>query len=174
MDVAFRLTFEAERPGALRRLILALSPSVACVIRYRLQCFFASYGFGAVASTLKFINLILYAVDLDERARIGGGFVIAHPNAIQIKGDVTIGERFVAHHHVTIGSSPFCEVDREPGPLIIGDGAIFGMGSSAYGALVIGDNCRVGANTVVDRSFPAGAWLLGVPAKIVNAVASDA
>jgi serine O-acetyltransferase len=42
------------------------------------------------------------------------------------------------------------------------------MGSCAYGNIAIGDGCRIGANSVVDRSVPPGSFLLGIPARIVS------
>ena len=167
-DIAFRRSYQQERPGWLGSLRLLMSPGVGCGIRYRLQCLFFSNRLAPLGSVFKFLNLVLYGVDIDEGAQIGGCFLIGHPISILITADVTIGERCVVYHHTTIGRSPVFETGLEPGPIIIGEDVIFGMGSCAYGKIVIGDGCRVGANTVVDRSFPPGSCLSGVPARIVN------
>ena len=167
-DIAFRRAFELEKLKRIRSLRLLVSPAVACVVRYRLQCLFYSCRLTPFGWALKFLNLILYGVDIDQRARIDGGFVIGHPAAIRITADVTIGERFVIYHQTAIGRSPYFEPGREPGPLVIGRDVTFGMGSCAYGNIAIGDGCRIGANSVVDRSVPPGSFLLGIPARIVS------
>lgn len=166
-DLAFRRAFELDEPGRRRTFGFHMRPAAACVIRYRLQCLLYSHGLTPLGWAFKFFNLLLYGVDIDHRARIGGGLVIPHPVAILITADVTIGERCVIHHQTAIGRSPYFEPGREPGPLMIGKDVTFGMGSCAYGNIVIGDGCRIGANTVVDRSVPSGSFLFGVPARIV-------
>jgi len=166
-DLAFRGDLEPKR-GWIRDLVLLTEPGVACVIRYRLQCLFYSNGFVLLGRTLKFLNLIFYGVDLHQRARIGGGFVILHPVCIFITDDVTIGERCIVYHHTTLARSPYLEPGREPGPLVVGNDVTFGMGSCAYGNIGIGDGCSVGANTVVDRSCAPHSYLIGVPARIVS------
>jgi serine O-acetyltransferase len=145
-------------------------PGVACVVRYRLQCFFYSNGLAPFGKLLKFLNLILYGVQIDEGTRIGGGFYMGHAVTILITGAVTIGERCVLFHQNTIGISPFFEPGRVSGPLVIGNDVTFGGGACAYGNIVIGDRCRIGVNAVVDQSFPAGSVLFGVPARVVSRV----
>ncbi len=36
------------------------------------------------------------------------------------------------------------------------------------GAVTLGDGCRVGANAVVVRNVPAGATVVGIPARVVR------
>jgi serine O-acetyltransferase len=165
-DIAFRRIFDARPAGAINDLLLLTNPALRCVISFRLQGLFYGHGLGLLGSLLKYINLIVYGVEIDERARIGGGFVIGHPISIRIGGDVIIGERCVVYHHVTIVSDPFFEPGREPGPCVVGDDVIFAMGSCAQGKIAIGDGCRIGANTLVEKSVPAGASVFGSPAKI--------
>jgi serine O-acetyltransferase len=164
-DLAFRREFDAQPPGWRREFALAMNPAVRCVISYRLQCFFQSHRLSLFGRIFKGLNLVLYGVEIDEQARIAGGFVIGHPTAIRIAGETTIGKRCIVYHHTMIGPSPYCEVGREPGPLDIGDDVIVGMGASVYGPISIGDGCRIGANSVVEKSCPAGSILHGAPAR---------
>jgi serine O-acetyltransferase len=167
-DFAFRRSLEGERPGWIRSVRLQMSPASACVLRYRLQCFFYSNRLAPLGWFCKYMNLVLYSVEIDESAHIAGGFVIGQPTAVRITGDVSIGERCVVYHQTMIGRSPFLEPEREPGPLIVGKDVIFGPGSCTYGKIEIGNGCRIGANTAVDRSFPPNTFLLGVPARVVR------
>jgi serine O-acetyltransferase len=170
-DIAFRCTYEHKPPNLMTALRMLRHPGVACVVRYRLQCFFYSNGLAPFGKLLKFLNLLLYGVQIDERAHIGGGFYMGHAVTILITGDVTIGERCVLFHQNTIGISPFFEPGRASGPLVIGNDVTFGGGACAYGNIVIEDRCRIGVNAVVDQSFPAGSVLFGVPARVVGRVA---
>jgi serine O-acetyltransferase len=167
-DLAHNQARKLKKPGLIGTLRLLVSSPMACVIRYRLQCLLYSNRLGPLGSVLKFLNLLLYGIEIDERARIGGGFVIGHPRAILITADVTIGERCVIYHQTMVGKSPYFEPGKDSGPVTVGNDVVFAMGSCAYGEITIGDGCRVSANSVVDQSAPPCSVLLGVPARIVG------
>ena len=167
-DIAFRCVYEKKQPSWTVGLRMLRHPGVACVVRFRLQCFFYANGLAPIGAFLKFLNLILYGVEIDERARIGGGLFIGHAVTILITADVVMGERCLLMHQNTIGFSPFFEPGRNQGPVTIGDDVAFGGGACAYGDITVGDRCRIGANSVVDQSFPADMTLFGVPARIVG------
>ena len=50
----------------------------------------------------------------------------------------------------------------------IGDGSLVGMGSTLLNRSRIGENCLVGANTLVTegKEFPDGSMILGAPARV--------
>ena len=166
-DIAYRCAYEHKQLTLMRALIMLMHPGVSSVVRYRFQCFFMSNHMGVLGRLLKFLNLVMYGVDIDENARIAGGLYIAHAVSILIVGDVTIGERCALFHQNMICSSPFCEPGMEAGPVVIGNDVAFGGGSCAYGNIVLGDGCKIGVNAVVDRSFPAGSVVFGVPARVI-------
>jgi len=50
----------------------------------------------------------------------------------------------------------------------IGDNVYLGPGCKLYGPIRIGNNCVVGANAVVTKSFPDdGLVLAGIPARVI-------
>lgn len=51
---------------------------------------------------------------------------------------------------------------------IIGNNVTLGAGTKVIGPITIGDNCSIGANSVVTHSFPANRILVGVPAKALE------
>jgi serine O-acetyltransferase len=50
----------------------------------------------------------------------------------------------------------------------VGNRVVIGTNASVLGAIVLGDDCRVGANSVVVRDVPPGATVVGVPGRIVQ------
>jgi serine O-acetyltransferase len=45
---------------------------------------------------------------------------------------------------------------------------VIGTGAAALGAITIGDGARIGSGSVVVKSVPAGATVVGIPGRIVE------
>ena len=46
---------------------------------------------------------------------------------------------------------------------------VVGAGAKVLGPIEIGENARIGSNSVVVKAVPAGATVVGIPGRIVNA-----
>ena len=57
---------------------------------------------------------------------------------------------------------------------VIGENCYIGPGAKNFGKIIIGDNTAIGANSVVNKSFPDGNVTLGgVPAKVISSTNSE-
>ena len=80
-----------------------------------------------------------------------------------------IGRDCVFSPGVTIGlSGRRRNVFDVRGPTI-GDRVFIGTGAKVLGPITIGDDVRIGANSVVIDDVPAGATVVGTPARVVHA-----
>ena len=59
------------------------------------------------------------------------------------------------------------EPGHEVGPVVLGKGVWIGAGAVILGNTVLGDNCNVGPNSVVQGEHPPGTTLIGNPARPV-------
>jgi serine O-acetyltransferase len=101
----------------------------------------------------------------------GPGLSIAHRGTIIIHPDARIGQNCRLHVDVVIGTRP--GPPPEPVP-VIGDNCYIGPGAKIFGGIVLGDKLVVGANSVVNRSFPEGHMTIaGAPARKVSDTPSD-
>lgn len=103
---------------------------------------------------------VITGADIDPNTRIGGGFVMPHPNGIVIHPDVVIGPNCLVMQQVTLGVI----ADSIYAP-VIGGHVDIGAGAKVLGPVTVGNHARIGANAVVVREVPAGHVARGVPAR---------
>ena len=96
-------------------------------------------------------------------------------NKIIIGNNVLMANRvFISDHsHGDINSEalklpPLVRPLVSKGPVIIGDNVWIGVGVVIMPDVTIGNNCVIGANAVVTKSFSDNCILAGVPAKIIK------
>lgn len=101
----------------------------------------------------------------------GPGLSIAHRGTIVVHPDARIGRNCRIHVDVVIGNQP--GPPPEPVPTI-GDNVYIGPGAKIYGGITLGDHMVVGANAVVNTSFPEGRMTIaGMPARKISDATSD-
>jgi serine O-acetyltransferase len=94
----------------------------------------------------------------------GMGLAIAHYGTIVINENSNIGKNCRIHVCVNIGSN----LGSKKAPQL-GDNCYIGPGVKLYGDIKVASNIKIGANSVVNKSFlEEGVTLVGVPAKIVT------
>jgi len=100
----------------------------------------------------------------------GPGLSIAHSGTIVVNGGAKVGSNCRLHVCVNIGT----EAGKSADAPIIGDNCYIGPGVKMFGKIEIGPNMAIGANAVVNKSFPKGnATIGGIPAKIISEKTSD-
>jgi serine O-acetyltransferase len=104
----------------------------------------------------------LHGVRIAERATIGAGLYIGHCGGVII-GPVTLGRQCNVSHGVTLGYSASV---RRPGLPTLGDRVWIGPGAVVVGAITVGEDAVIGANSVVNRSVPARTAAIGNPVEL--------
>lgn len=101
----------------------------------------------------------------------GPGLAIVHVGTIVVSGDAKIGKNCRLNVCTNIGRA---ETSAGIGAPVLGDNVYLGPGAKLFGPIVIGDDTAIGANAVVNRSFPEGhCTLAGVPARVVSDKGSE-
>ena len=96
----------------------------------------------------------------------GKGIQIVHSGAIVVSGDARVGDYARIHVGVNIGRA---YAKGKAGAPIIGDRCYLGPGAKLFGPIIIGNDVAIGANAVVNESFPEGkCTIAGVPAKKIS------
>jgi serine O-acetyltransferase len=95
----------------------------------------------------------------------GAGLSIAHYGTIIVNKSSKVGVNCRIHACVNIGTQAGVS-NKAP---TVGDNSYIGPGAKLFGNIILGDNLAIGANAVVNKSFPLGEVTIGgVPAKVIS------
>lgn len=95
----------------------------------------------------------------------GPGLAIPHRGTIVVNSYARVGANCRIHVCTNLGTN-LGTLDEAP---VLGNNVYIGPGAKLYGKIVLGDNMVIGANAVVNKSFPGGnSTLAGVPARVIS------
>ena len=157
-------------PAAGSRLgVIFLYPSFHVMFFYKIGNILWRYNLKFLARLLMHFARIFTGIEIHPAAKIGSNFFMDHGLGIVIGETAEIGENVTIYQGVTLGGiMPSVESDlqrnqkRHP---TVGNNVIIGSGAQILGAINIGDDARIGANSVVSKDVPANVTVAGVPAR---------
>ena len=157
-------------PAAGSRLgVIFLYPSFHVMFFYKIGNVFWRYNLKFIARLIMHFARIFTGIEIHPAAKIGKNFFMDHGLGVVIGETTEIGENVTIYQGVTLGGiMPSIESDsqrnqkRHP---TIGNNVIIGSGAQILGSIKIGDNARVGANSVVSKDVSSNVTVAGVPAR---------
>jgi serine O-acetyltransferase len=117
------------------------------------------------ARFLSWLARLVTNIDIHPGATIGRRFFIDHGAGVVIGETAEIGDDVTLYHGVTLGGTTWNRGKRHP---TLGNGVVVGAGAKVLGAITVGDQARVGANSVVVKDVPANKTVVGIPGKLVT------
>ena len=157
-------------PAAGSRLgVVFLYPTFHVMFFYKIGNIFWRYNLKFLGRMIMYFARIFTGIEIHPAAKIGNNFFMDHGLGIVIGETAEIGENVTIYQGVTLGGiMPSIESElqrnqkRHP---TIGNNVIIGSGAQILGAIKVGDNARIGANSVVSRDVPPNVTVAGVPAR---------
>ena len=152
-------------PAAKSRLeIVLLYSGLHALWWYRIHHWFWKHGFLLLARALSQVARWLTGIEIHPGAKIGRRFFIDHGMGVVIGETAEVGDDVTLYQGVTLGGTGKEHGKRHP---TIGDGVVIGGGAKVLGNITVGENCRIGAGSVVLRDVPPDSTVVGVPGHIV-------
>src|SRR5216110_2694846 len=107
----------------------------------------------------------LTGIEIHPGAKIGSCVFIDHGMGVVIGETAEIGDGCTIYQGVTLGgTSLYKGTKRHP---TLGRNVVVSAGAKVLGGFTVGDGARIGSNSVVLKEVPAGATVVGVPARII-------
>ena len=117
-----------------------------------------------LARFLSQVARLITGIEIHPGAEIGRRFFIDHGMGVVIGETTIIGDDVTLFQGVTLGGTGKETGKRHP---TLRNSVVIGAGARVLGNITIGENCRVGAGSVVLRDVPDNSTVVGVPGHIV-------
>ena len=158
--------YKARDPAATSSLeVLLLYPGIKAVRSHRRAHWCYRHGLKLLARMISQASRRRTGIEIHPGASIGRRLVIDHGMGIVIGETAEIGDDCLIYHGVTLGGTGKDVGKRHP---TIGNNVLIGTGAKVLGPIVIGDNARVAANSVVLKDIPENCTAVGIPARVVR------
>jgi serine O-acetyltransferase len=160
-----------DRDPAARNVfeVLTAYPGMHAVLFHRLNHSLWNRGLKWLARFLSSTARFLTGIEIHPGAKIGRRFFIDHGMGVVIGETAEIGDDCTLYQGVTLGGTSWNKGKRHP---TLGNNVVIGAGAKVLGPFKVGDNARIGSNSVVIKEVPANATVVGVPGRVVEAGAT--
>ena len=155
-----------DRDPAVRSVfeIIFCYPGFHAVLFYRLSHWLWLNDLKLLGRFVSHLGRFLTGIEIHPGATIGKGFFIDHGMGVVIGETAEIGENCTLYHGVTLGGTSWAKEKRHP---TLGDNVIVGSGAKILGPFKVGNDSKIGSNSVVVKEVPANATVVGIPGRVV-------
>jgi len=160
-----RAVFDRD-PAATSKLEVVLTyAGFHALLAYRISHWLKLHDVPILPRVISQLARWVTGVEIHPAAQIGTGFFIDHGMGVVIGETAEIGDYVTLFQGVTLGGTGKERGKRHP---TLGNHVVVGAGAKILGGITIGDNVKIGANSVVLKSVPANSTVIGVPARVIK------
>ncbi len=165
-----------ERDPAARGFfeVLTCYPGLHALWLHRLAHAFWNTRVGPLKWLARFIAMIsrwLTGIEIHPGATLGHGVFIDHGMGVVIGETTEIGDHCTIYQGVTLGGTSLVKGSKRHPTLE--SRVVVGAGAKVLGPFTVGEGAKIGSNAVVVKAVPAGATVIGIPARIVDEQYAD-
>ena len=163
-------SYNRRDPAARSRIeTFFTSPGLHAIGFYKTSNFLWSIRLNFLARLISYLGRLITGIEIHPAAKIGKFLFIDHGMGIVIGETTEIGNNVTLYHGVTLGGISPSEnsenqKDKKRHPTIHNN-VIIGSGAQILGPIVLGENSKVGSNSVVIKDVEANRSVVGNPAR---------
>ena len=157
-----------ERDPAARSTweVLTCYPGLHALLMHRAAHALWNGGLHWFARFTSNVARFLTGIEIHPAAKIGNCVFIDHGMGVVVGETAEIGDGCTIYQGVTLGGTSLQRGSKRHPTL--GKGVIVSANSQVLGGFLVGDGAVVGAGAVVVKPVPAGATVVGNPARIIQ------
>ena len=163
-------SYISRDPAANGRIeTMLISPGLHAVGMYKISSFLWSIKLTLLARVIAYLARIITGIEIHPGAKIGMKLFIDHGMGVVIGETAEIADNVTLYHGVTLGgvspsedSSSQKNKKRHP---TLNNNVVIGSGAQILGPITIGENAKVGSNSVVTKDVDANKSVVGNPAR---------
>ncbi len=111
------------------------------------------------------LNRLFTGIEIHPGAKIGEKVFIDHGMGVVIGETAEIGNNCLLYQGVTLGGTGKSHGKRHP---TLMENVVVGAGAKVLGSIIIGQNTRIGAGSVVVRNVEENSTVVGIPGRVVH------
>ena len=163
-------SYNRRDPAARSRIeTFFTSPGLHAIGFYKTSNFLWSIRLNFLARLISYLGRLITGIEIHPAAKIGKFLFIDHGMGIVIGETAEIGNNVTLYHGVTLGGISPSEnsenqKDKKRHPTIHNN-VVIGSGAQILGPIVLGENSKVGSNSVVIKDVEANRSVVGNPAR---------
>lgn len=167
IDLYYDAKNMAIKDPACRSVIysILLYPGFHALFAYRIAHKLNNSNRFFLARLISQFTRFLTGIEIHPGAKIGKRLFIDHGAGIVIGETAEIGDDCTIYHGVTLGGTGKDKVKRHP---TLKNNVVVGCGSKILGNITIGENVKIGANSVVLKDVEDDSTVVGIPGKVVK------
>ena len=139
-------------------------PGLHALWAHRVNHWLWCHQFRLVARVHSQFIRLLTGIEIHPGAQIGHRLFIDHGMGVVLGETSIVGDDVTIFQNVTLGGTGKEKGKRHP---TVGNAVFIGAGAKLLGNITIGQNCRIGAGSVVLHDVPDNSTIVGVPGHIV-------
>lgn len=154
--------------------VLTCYPGLHALWLHRLAHLFWNTGIAPLRWLARFIAMVsrwLTGIEIHPGARLGHGVFIDHGMGVVIGETTEIGDHCTIYQGVTLGGTSLVKGSKRHPTLE--SRVVVGAGAKVLGPFTVGEGAKIGSNAVVVKGVPAGATVIGIPARVVDEQYAD-
>jgi serine O-acetyltransferase len=145
--------------------VLTCYPGLHALWCYRFAHWLWTHHLRLFGRLLSHFGRFVTGIEIHPGAKIGRRFFVDHGMGVVIGETAEVGNDVLIYQGVVLGGTSLKKEKRHP---TIGNSVVIGTAAILLGPITLGDGSRVGANSVVVKSVPPGATVVGVPGHLVE------
>jgi len=155
------------RDPAARNLaeVILCYPGLHAIWLHRIAHYLWTHDFRFLGRFTSHMNRVLTGIEIHPGAKIGRRFFIDHGMGVVVGETAEIGDDVLMYQGAVLGGTTLEKKKRHP---TIGNCVVIGAGATILGPIEVGDGALIGSGSVVVKSVPPSATVVGVPGRIVE------